>query len=546
VSVSGLSLTSGSRWSRADLAHNGVRALSLIVSLVAFAILVGRGEVQMLPIAVAGLALGPAIIMLLFKGPERRYLLTLFFSAFAIRLIAAVIAHPYLITTTKTKDGIVTAWTGFLFEDDRAYHKVAYSLLEYWTGKEGGVEKSEEYLLRLYTYMVAWLYLYVRWVTPGDLLALSKPAAGAIAVMAPKLMNCFIGAIAIVPMFALGRELGGDRAGRLVALAGAFWPSMILWSVLNLKDILVVALIASIMFFAIRFARNPGVGAWASRQPGGEWLLSAKVGIGALALVGLLVSFALTENLRLYVFYAFGWLVPITFFLVNRAPWRRRLVAGFALWAAVLVVMLGMNQGTQWLGLRYLTDKRQEALDTSRGFGAGVAESGIELSDRLSRYEGGWAIQMRNIPIVMPYVLWAPFPWAGTRLRDLAVLPEALAWYAVQVLSVITLVVYGRSRWRELFLPVVFIGGLVFVFSIIEGNVGTIYRHRVMLFPAAFPLAAMGALWVWSRWRSRGTAPGTVPSPTPDAGSARGSAPELMSVSSRRAVGGAGLRGEAR
>ena len=508
MSVGASAPASSRRWTGADLIHHGLRALSVLVTLVALGILVRRGELQMLPIAVIGFVLGPAIIVALFKGPERRYLLTLFFTAFAIRLIAAVVAHPYLVTVTTDKSGNRTGWVGFLFEDDRAYHKVAYSLLEYWTGKEGGVEKSEEYLLRLYTYMVAWLYMYVRWVTPGDLLELSKPAAGAIAVMAPKLMNCFIGAICVVPMYALGRELGGDRAGRLVALAGAIWPSMILWSVLNLKDILVVGLIATIMFLALRFARRPSL----------------------IVLAGLLVAFAATENLRLYIFYAFGWLVPITFFLVNRAPWKRRLAVGIALWAAIVVVMLGMNQGNQWLGLRYLTDKRQEALDSSRGFGAGTAESGIELSGRLNRYEGGWAVQMRNIPIVLPYVLWAPFPWAGTRLRDLAVLPEALGWYAVQMLTVVTLVAYGRSRWREFFLPIVFAGGLVFVFSVIEGNVGTIYRHRIMLFPAAFPLAAMGALWVWSWWRSRRTAPGAEA--------------EIVTSASRPSVAGGSLRGE--
>ncbi len=485
MSVRATPLTSGSRWQRADLIHNGVRGISILVSLVAFGILARRGEYQMLPIALLGLLLGPAVIMLFFKGNERRYLLTLFFSAFAVRLIAAVVAHPYLITTTKTKDGIVTAWVGFLFEDDRAYHKVAYSLLEYWGGTAGGIERSEEYLLRLYTYVVAWLYLYVQAVTPGGLLSLSKPEAGAIAVMAPKLMNCFIGSIGIVPMYALGRELGGERAGRLVALATAFWPSMILWSVLNLKDIMVVVLIATIMFLTIRFARVPGL----------------------VAAVGLLVAFALMENLRLYVFYAFGWLVPITFFLVNRAPWKRRLAVGLTLWAAVLVIMVGMNQGNQWLGLRYLTDKRLEALDSSRSFGAGVADSGIELSGRLNRYEGGLAVQLRNIPIVLPYVLWAPFLWAGTRLRDLVVIPETVGWYAAQVLTLVALAVYRRTRWREFFLPVVFTGGLVFVFSVIEGNVGTIYRHRVMLFPAAFPLAAMGGLWAWSWWQSRRTRP---------------------------------------
>jgi hypothetical protein len=497
VSVS--SLTSIGRWQRADWIHNGLRALSLIVVVVALGILARRGEYQMLPIALIGLALGPAIIVALFRGPERKYLLTLFFVGFSVRVIAAVVAHPYLITTTKTKDGIVTAWVGFLFEDDRAYHKVAYSLLEYWGGTAGGIEKSEEYLLRLYTYIVAWLYTYVRFVTPTDLLTMSKPAAGAIAVMAPKLMNCFVGAIAVVPFFALGRELGGDRAGRLVAFACAFWPSLVLWSVLNLKDIMVVALIATVMFLAVRFARKPGL----------------------VVAAALLVAFAALENMRLYVFYAFGWLVPISFFLMNRAPWRRRLVTGFALWAAILLVMLSMNQGTQWLGLRYLTDKRVEALYGSAEFGANNSESGIELGGRLSRYEGGWAIQMRNIPIVMPYVLWAPFVWAGVRFRDLAVLPETLAWYAMQALTILTLLVYGRTRWRDFFLPVVYAGGLVFVFSIIESNVGTIYRHRAMLLPAAFPLAAMGALWLWSWWRSRGVEaePVAVPASRAVAGS---------------------------
>jgi hypothetical protein len=482
-------MISVSRWQREDWIHNGLRALSALGVLAALGILARRGEYQMLPIAVLGLVLGPAIIMLFFKGPERRYLLTLFFVGFAIRVVAAVVVHPYLVTVTRDKTGAVSGrWVGFLFEDDRAYHKVAYSLLEYWTGKEGRVERSEEYLLRLYTYMVAWLYMYVRWITPGDILNLSKPEAGAIAVMAPKLMNCFVGAIAVAPFYALGRELGGERAGRLVALAAAFWPSLLLWSVVNLKDIMVVVLIATIMCLAVRFARKPGL----------------------IALVGLLAAFAAMENMRLYVFYAFGWLVPISFFLMNRAPWKRRLATGLGLWAAILIVMLSMNQGTQWLGLRYLTDKRLEALDSSRVQGTNT-ESGIELPGRISRYEGGWAVQLRNIPIVLPYVLWSPFPWGGTRLRDLAVLPETLAWYAVQALTIVTLIVYGRSRWRDFFLPIVYAGGLVLVFSVIEGNVGTIYRHRSMLLPATFPLAAMGALWVWSWWQRRNAQPGTMP-----------------------------------
>ena len=473
-----------SRWRSAEGVHFGLRAASVAAIVAALAVLVQRAQLEMLPIALAGLLLGPLVIVALFRGPERRFLLTLFLTAYAARLLVAVLADPHLVTITRNKQGEVTGrWVGFLFEDDRAYHKVAYGLVRYWLGVEGGIERSDEYLLRLYTYMVAWLYQYVVWAKGTWVLDLQNFEAGSLLVMAPKLMNAFIGAVTIAPMYALGRELGGERAGRMVALAGAFWPSLLLWSVINLKDVLVVGLIASIMFFALRFARRPSL----------------------LAAGALLLSFAALENLRLYVFYAFGWLVPISFFLVNRMPWRRRLPVGAALWAAVLVVMLGMNQGNQWLGFRYLTDKRVEALDSSRRFGSDTAESGIDLPDRISRFEGGWAVQLRNIPIVMPYVLWAPFPWRATRPRDLAIVPEMLAWYVVEALVIVTLVALGRERWRELFMPLAFAGGLVFVFSIIEGNVGTIYRHRSMLFPTAFSVAALGALWLEARWAARST-----------------------------------------
>ena len=522
-------LTPVNRWQLADRVHNGLRALSAVVAVVALAILVSRGQLQMLPIALIGMVLGPAIIVAFFKGPERRFLLTLFFTALAARLLVAVVWHPMLITQTFNKQGQLQAtWVGMMFEDDRAYHKVGYGLMEYWLGDEGGVEKSDGYLLRLYTYIVGALYTYVYYTTPSNLLAMTKPEAGAITLMAPKLMNCFIGAIGIVPFYALGRELGGDKVGRLVALGGAFWPSLFLWSVLNLKDVMVVVLIATIMFLAIRFARQPGFRLWFERGASGDRQLLMRFGAGVFVLVGLLVSFALMENLRQYIFYAFGWLVPIAFFFINRAPWKRRLAAGLALWVAVAAIMVGMNAGNQWLGLRYLTDKRLEALHGSASYGADNSVTGIELTEKLNRYEGGWAIQMRNVPIVLPYVLWAPFPWKAVRPRDLAVVPETLAWYGLQVLSLVALIVYGRSRWRDFFLPVVYAGGLVLVFSVIEGNVGTIYRHRVMLFPAVFPLAAMGGLWVWSCWRNRGDAPES----------------ELATAVPRRTVASGGLSGE--
>ncbi len=420
---------------------------------------IGRDKAETVQIALLGLAIGVAVVMLLFRGAERRFLLTLFLVSFALRLAAALALDPYLVTTGRDKSGNLRGpWVGYLFEDDRAYDNVSWDLARVWLGILPGVESSDGYLLKNYTYMIGAIYYLV-----GHEL------------VAAKFVNCLFGALIPVAVYAFGRELADERVGRIAALAAAFWPSLILWSVLNLKDGLVVLLIAIMLWGAHRFARAPGLAVAA----------------------GTLAAFAIVENLRLYVFYAFGWLMPLAFFLINREPLRRRLAIGVPFTLAILTIMILTNQGTQWLGLRYLTDKRQEALASSREFGAGVAESGIEL-DKIPRSQGGWVIQLINSPKVLPYILFAPFPWS-VRGRLAAIIPEMLAFYLVEILALLALALYLRTRWRQLFLSIIFVGGLIAIFSLIEGNVGTIFRHRAMLFPTLFVAAGMALVWLYDR-----------------------------------------------
>lgn len=400
------------------------------------------------------------LVVGLYRGGERRYLLTLFLVALAVRVVAAVLLHPHLVSRLVTPTRDVT-YIGFMFEDDRVYDNVAWALARTWSGQIEGVARNDGYLINNYTYLTGLLYYLL-----GHEL------------VAAKMVNCFFGAILPLAAFSLGKELGGDRVGWLTALLAAFFPSLLLWSVLNLKDVLIVLFLAVAMLTTLRFARRPG-------------LL-----VGASALV----AFALIENLRLYVFFALGWLMPLSFFVANRSAWRRRLAIGIPFALAIVSVVYITNQ-TQWLGLRYLTDRRQEALGSSREFGAETAESGIEL-EKVPRSRGGWEVQLVNAPKVLPYVLFAPFPWEARRPRDLAVVPETLAWYALEALAVLALVVH-RRRWRELFLLVAYGGGMVAIATLIEGNVGTIYRHRAMLLPPAFVLAGLGLVWLHGRWAER-------------------------------------------
>ena len=408
------------------------------------------------------LLVGWGIIRYCFRGVERGFIAVLLLGAFAVRAALALVLHPMLVTNVRREGGRFDTFVGFMFEDDRAFDVVSWALARFWSGALSQTASSQDYLINNYTLLMGAVY----YLLGRD-------------VMGPKLLNCVFGALAAVAAYALAKELGGRRAGTFAAVLAAFFPSLVLWSVLNLKDTLVVLLIAVTMLGGLKFAKRPSF-VWA---------------------IVTILAFAALENLRLYVFFALGWLLWMSFFIVNRAPWRRRLAIGVP-FALVLLSVVYLTNESQQLGLRYLSAKRWEALDSSRQFGASEAESGIEL-EKLPRTDGGYSIQLRTAPKVLPYVLWGPFPWDARNTRQLAVIPETLAWYGIQALAVAGMLACRRERWRELFLPVAFGGGLVFIFSLIEGNVGTIYRHRAMLLVPAFAVAGLGYVWLSDRWARR-------------------------------------------
>ncbi len=93
------------------------------------------------------------------------------------------------------------------------------------------------------------------------------------------------------------------------------------------------------------------------------------------------------------------------------------------------------------------------------------------------------------LPKGLAYALLAPFPWALQRTTDLLTVPDMLLWYALVVLAALS-TWRLRRRWPELVGLLLFVVGLVVALSLVEGNYGTLYRHRAMLVPSVVLLAS--------------------------------------------------------
>ncbi len=102
------------------------------------------------------------------------------------------------------------------------------------------------------------------------------------------------------------------------------------------------------------------------------------------------------------------------------------------------------------------------------------------------------------LPRGLAYALFSPFPWDVRRAVDLATLPEQILWYAMLIAAPVSLW-RRRPAWRSIGVLVLYVGGLLLVFSLTEGNYGTLFRHRSMVIPFVTLLASPGLIELW-RW----------------------------------------------
>jgi hypothetical protein len=99
---------------------------------------------------------------------------------------------------------------------------------------------------------------------------------------------------------------------------------------------------------------------------------------------------------------------------------------------------------------------------------------------------------LQALPVGLVYLLFAPFPWAISGMRQLLTLPETLVWYALMPAFVRGLVYSIRHRLRDVLPILVFTMTLTLAYALMQGNVGTAYRQRTQVTMFFFVFMAVG------------------------------------------------------
>jgi 4-amino-4-deoxy-L-arabinose transferase-like glycosyltransferase len=297
-----------------------------------------------------------------------------------------------------------------------------------------------------------------------------------------QLFNATLGCLTIVLLYAMAKDLFDVAVARWAARFMAFFPQMVFWSGGMYKDTAIMFCIAACMYSVLQLRR-----AFRLRQ------LLLFVGAG-LALM----------TFRFYVFYFVAFATVGTFLFSQ----RRGLIGGVFGQLTLLGVFLAafsVASSSEMLD-RHTSYFDLERVQIAREDQARWGASGFAAESDVSTVEGA----LTALPVGLVYLLFAPFPWAISGIRQALTVPETLVWYALMPSFVRGLRHTIRHRLRDALPILVFAAALTGAYALFQGNVGTAYRQRTQVTMFYFMFMAVGLTQ-----RRRAAAPGVLPAAQP-------------------------------
>jgi hypothetical protein len=346
-----------------------------------------------------------------------------------------------------------TVVSGEMFAPDQAYYfEVGASLANHWSGDLAFappvLEQPSRHEGRGYFYIVALLfYVFGRWS------------------FLPGVCNAIVGAAVVWLVYDTAKRLTGESpVALLAARLVAFFPSLILWSAVGIRDVWV-------LFFIVLAIRETAV-------------LHEKFSTTALVR-GLLALLALTQ-FRSYLLFALALPILISFLIRGGRHFVRNTTLAMLL--ALGVVYADTAAGFRVIGGRLSIEQQLQALQDMRRWSASSAESGFAPDADISTPAGALAF----LPVGLFYFVFAPFPWMLGSIRQIVAAPEMLYWYWLLPSTIRGVRAMLRHRARQSLFLLLTLISLSIGYAIGQGNIGTMFRHRAQVLPIFLLFAAVG------------------------------------------------------
>jgi len=369
-------------------------------------------------------------IIVVVRKQEGQRLAILFLIAFALRVMGAFVL--YYISLQKGREGFYPFSVG---GDDKFQYIIATMVASRL--REGIPIEGEIFGGLYYPVLLGAFYVLVG---PN--------------LFAGQLLNAWIGALTVLPAYALTKYLSSSSSKAAVAsLLVAFYPSHVFNSTQLMKDLLVVLIGLTAIFHIILLVQRFSI------------FSATSLFVGIIVLV----------LLRGYVAVSLALTLMIVFLFTIKLLQPRQVLSLVALILALGFLMsqlglgfLGIAQGRAFLQSEFLVSFRETAYSIG-GSSIGIS---MDYSHPLSF--------LKAFFLSFLYLILAPFPWQIRSTEWALAAAETLAWYALLPLVLKgSVIAISKPLHRPL---LIFALGLLIAIALFSDNIGANTRLRMLPF----------------------------------------------------------------
>ena len=262
-------------------------------------------------------------------------------------------------------------------------------------------------------------------------------------------LNSFVGIFVAYLAGVLANQIYGRDIARRAFLLVLFYPSFLLWSSMNLREVWahLAILVTLISAHSVRTRFSP---------------TSTATLIGALFVTAMIRRYLAAPVLV-------GILASLVVVNIRQLPYA---ILGLGTLLGLVVLRgedLGLTQAT-------LSDSALlEIHNMRRGLAYGGSAYGLDADTRTM---GGTLLYL---PEGIARFLFAPFPWAVRSWQQALALPESMLFAVLFVQACRQLLRDLRDRIQVIIGPLMVVAVLTCAYGLVSGNEGTAFRHRAQI-----------------------------------------------------------------
>lgn len=408
----------------------------------AIAVFIALCRIEMVfPVVIflSGILIGLFLISLLDR--EERYFLTkIYFTAYVLRVVFSLCLY-------------YTAWVlkgDGLFGDGYSYSLNGTTIVNLWMSGIRDLYLLDREAFRLsasgnlgpYDYWNAIVYFFTG-SSPFTLI----------------FINCIASSLTVILIYRITKHVSNIRAARFASFLMVFWPSAFFWSIQNLKEPLVALFIILLIWIIFR--------------------LKYKLRFYLIALM--IASSVILKEIRGFLLLIFYFpILPLAFLMASK---RKKEIFFLLVFFCFFGVYLIKPYLPEFFSVaRLLEFIHQKRIDRAYGNLAFFANW-----DTRNPFQ-----YLLFLPIGLLVGIFAPFPWQLGSLSQIASLPEMMIFYFLTPLMICGAIHLIKKNMIEGWVVVIYAFIVVVALCSIDGNIGTLFRHRAMVLPLFLVLISVG------------------------------------------------------